>query len=381
MTSSRPRVLLVQPLLAHYRQGVVEALLNSSNIVYHVAAGQSSTDGDIATFTLSRQDHFTALCNFELGSFLWQRGLLRLILTGGFDAVIMTGSANHLTAWAIGLASRMRATPLLFWTTGWHRREKGFKRIVRLLFYRLASALMLYSDRGQQIGVDMGYPQSRMSVIYNSVAAPGVAEELEPLARTSAHGGDSTPDTKIVFVGRLNQEKRLDMLIEACDRLFSIGHHIRLVIGGDGPERVRLQHLASRSRVRVVFVGEVYSDSVLARIYQGASMTVIPGRAGLTAIQSLAYSTPVITHSNFDQQVAEASAIRPSITGQFFQQGDVRDLVQKMLLLLERDDLEARTMREACYREWLGKWSPQAHALRIEAAVLQQIADRASGAK
>ena len=43
-------------------------------------------------------------------------------------------------------------------------------------------------------------------------------------------------------------------------------------------------------------------------------MCVSPGNVGLTAIHSLTYGTPVLTHDNFNFQMPEAEAIEENIS-------------------------------------------------------------------
>ena len=44
---------------------------------------------------------------------------------------------------------------------------------------------------------------------------------------------------------------------------------------------------------------------------------VSPGNVGLTAIHSLSYGTPVLTHNNFNNQMPEVESIQPGFNGYF----------------------------------------------------------------
>jgi len=69
-----------------------------------------------------------------------------------------------------------------------------------------------------------------------------------------------------------------------------------------------------------------------------ANVTVSPGQVGLTAIHSLAYGTPVITHNDPNDQGPEWEAIVPGQNGNLFKRGDIDDL--------------ARTIRQWCSHPW-----------------------------
>ncbi len=56
------------------------------------------------------------------------------------------------------------------------------------------------------------------------------------------------------------------------------------------------------------------------------TICISPGNVGLTAMHSLVYGTPVITHNNFANQMPEFEAIIPGKTGDFFIEDNVDDL-------------------------------------------------------
>jgi hypothetical protein len=57
-------------------------------------------------------------------------------------------------------------------------------------------------------------------------------------------------------------------------------------------------------------------------------LTVSPGKVGLTAMHSMAYGTPVISHNTFDHQMPEVEAIVPGVTGDYFAEGSSEDLAR-----------------------------------------------------
>src|SRR5439155_1448825 len=101
---------------------------------------------------------------------------------------------------------------------------------------------------------------------------------------------------------------------------------INVLLVGDGPEKESLQSMAARLRIPVKFFGACYDEATLARLTMVAHVTVSPGKIGLTAMQSLAYGTPVITHDDHTAQGPEWEAILPGRTGALFHAGDVRHL-------------------------------------------------------
>jgi glycosyltransferase involved in cell wall biosynthesis len=70
------------------------------------------------------------------------------------------------------------------------------------------------------------------------------------------------PEPFVLSVNRLDRAKRIDLLIEAA----KLDRTLRIVIAGDGPDRERLERLASPLNGQVEFTGRV-DDEQLADLY------------------------------------------------------------------------------------------------------------------
>ncbi len=110
------------------------------------------------------------------------------------------------------------------------------------------------------------------------------------------------PDKKLIlYVGRLDPLKGLDVLLRALARLDDRAGVQLVVVGGDRgltPERRRLEELARELGLEgmVRFVGPV-AHARLPWYFSAATVTVVPSyheSFGLVALESLACGTPVI---------------------------------------------------------------------------------------
>jgi glycosyltransferase involved in cell wall biosynthesis len=92
-----------------------------------------------------------------------------------------------------------------------------------------------------------------------------------------------------LVVSRLSAYKRIDIVIEACNRL-----ELPLKILGDGPDRRRLEQLAGPT---VEFVGKV-ADRELARYLAQCRALVFPGEEdfGIVPLEAMAAGRPVIAY-------------------------------------------------------------------------------------
>ena len=140
----------------------------------------------------------------------------------------------------------------------------------------------------------------------------------------------------MIFVGRLEASKSVDVLIRAVSAIRSQGERVRLLCVGDGPLTVDLRRLAAELAIEpdVVFWGSCYDEAVLGRLFHAADLTVSPGPVGLLAIHSLAYGTPVLISDAVNKHGPEFEAIEPGRTGATFREGSVESLAAETVRAL-----------------------------------------------
>jgi glycosyltransferase involved in cell wall biosynthesis len=90
----------------------------------------------------------------------------------------------------------------------------------------------------------------------------GIEAELLPHPPQSLAYRNAEPEGFVLSVNRLDRAKRIDLLIEAAKHEPSL----RIVIAGEGPDRERLEQLASGLNGQVEFAGRV-DDATLADLY------------------------------------------------------------------------------------------------------------------
>jgi glycosyltransferase involved in cell wall biosynthesis len=156
-------------------------------------------------------------------------------------------------------------------------------------------------------------------------------------------GGCEDPTPTILFVGRLDQEKRVDELLRATARLAA---PVRLEIVGDGSERAAWRRLAAELGLgdRAVFHGFVDEETLLAA-YRRCAVFCMPGVAelqSLVTLEAMAAGKPVVAAD----AMALPHLVRPGRTGWLFPPGDV-DVLTSVLAALLRDPAARRRMGTA----------------------------------
>ena len=124
------------------------------------------------------------------------------------------------------------------------------------------SALVALNEACRSEAVAAGYPTERIVVIPNGVEV-GPPREPRPADRP----------LQVIYVGGLRSEKRVDVLLHAWKQSGVAGE---LSLVGDGPERGRLQRLASSLGIVVSFAGNRDDPAPLQR---AADVMVLPSDA------------------------------------------------------------------------------------------------------
>ena len=143
-------------------------------------------------------------------------------------------------------------------------------------------------------------------------------------------------------------------------RLESEGSACNLVLVGDGPARERLEKEADTLGLadRVWFYGETYDDHIIGTFLYHSAACVSPGNVGLTAIHSLTFGTPVVTHSDGNRQGPEYEAIEPGISGSLFAENDTEALAGAIRPWLGLGRQSREEVRAACRRIIDEKFNP-----------------------
>ena len=140
---------------------------------------------------------------------------------------------------------------------------------MRARFINQFDVLIAYSQRGAEEYAALGFPREKIFVAHNSVSPAPTAFNLRP----STFNLQPT----ILFVGRLQSRKRVDYLLRACAEMES---KPRLVIVGDGPERVKLESLARDVYPAAEFSGAKHGAEIKP-YFAEADLFVLPGTGGL----------------------------------------------------------------------------------------------------
>ena len=368
-------IAIVYHFFAHYRLPIFKELSNNETIDFTFLSGPSS-ENDIKTIDIELANikvddgglRWVFLKNiwFKNQLFLWQGGLLRQVLKRDFDSFIFLGNIFYLSTWIAAIILKLKKKKFYFWSHGVTSDEKGLKWRIRSFFYNLSDGIFLYGHMAKQVMTKNGFPEDKLHVIYNSL---DYTKSLQ--LRSEINSLDTSRIKKIlftnphlpliVFVGRLKAQKKLELLVEASKKLAKENFKINILFVGEGEATPILKKMVEASKIKSYFhfYGSCYDDSKLAHLIGASDICVSPGEVGLTAITSLSYGTPVISHDNFNFQGPEYESIIPKINGDLFIMDSVESLSEKIKQWVEvHKGISRNEIRKNCYKIIDEKYNP-----------------------
>lgn len=373
--STRLSVAVVYHAWPHYRQPVMQAMDRSEAIAYDFYGSGEALEGVLHACPRS-VTRFVRAPFRRLGTLLWQPAAIRAARDHRYQAIVLLADPNFASTWVAAILARLRGVPVLFWGHGWLRPESALKQAVRRAYFGLSHRFLVYAERGKQLGIDAGFAAERITVVYNSLdvaRADAVVAAIE-------NGSNVAPRPQALFAdpsrpllictARLTSKCRFDLLLTAAATLAERGFPVNVLLVGHGPERAALARQAEALDVAVHFFGACHDEDVVGPLLYHADLTVSPGKIGLTAMHSLMYGTPAITHGDFDAQMPEVEAIEPGRTGAFFRRDDAADLARTIARWLDVGPPRAR-VRDEARAAIRAKWTPDVQARIIEQAVLE----------
>lgn len=292
---------------------------------------------------------------------IWQHKTIKLLFDKHYQYFILSVDTACLSEWILLYFAKLLGKKTFLWTHGWYGNENLLSRLRKKLFYRPCSGLLLYGDYARRLLIKEGLDSSKLYVIANSLdydSQKQIRKELKKEDLYQKRFNNQNP--VIIFIGRLEPKKKLDGILNTLTILKKKGRNVNAVFVGDGTDRKRLiettKHLELSNQVW--FYGACYDESQIASLIYNADICLSPGNVGLTAIHSLSYGTPVITHNNFCDQMPEFEAITNGVNGAFFMENDWQDMAKVVGLWLEKHPYKSQELINKCFEVIDTKYNP-----------------------
>lgn len=293
-------ITFLQPYVPHYRVALFEtlaAMLAAEGFRLQVMhpmktenAQSRRNDAALAEWSSTIRSQ-----TFSLGGRSLHYRHVKQIVAASAVVVAELASTN-LDTYALALQTK---TPLVLWGHGkaYVTKPNRLDQFLELWLARRADHVFTYTDNGARFLTSRGISPDCVSAVNNSTDTAVLKEEsskVSPRQIEQARIAMGTRSNKIaLFVGALDESKRLDLLLAASKLARMSMPDFQLIVAGNGPlEDWFDAQLASHPEIiRVPHANR----SQLALLGKIAQVCVIPGRVGLVAVDALALGLPLIT--------------------------------------------------------------------------------------
>lgn len=284
--SYQGRVGLQQRVLPDYRHGFIDRLAAACEGGLQVYAGEPATTEAILSEREPKRAQWVRAKNRDYFSgslyLLRQPDLSDWMQAWDPSALILEATPRYLSNWRAARLARSQGRTVLGWGLGVPKLDRPLQSLVWRWFLGGFDALIAYSSVGAGQYRRAGVPPQRVFVAVNAVVD---GPQTTP-ARTPAVDRPA----RLLFVGRLQARKRIDLLLRACAEL---PYEPGLTVVGDGPARADFERLAAELYPPARFTGALTGEA-LAQEFKQADLFVLPGTGGLAIQQAMAHGLPVI---------------------------------------------------------------------------------------
>lgn len=312
--------VLNQGYIPHYRMRFFELLAergHANYVVFHGAppswTGVQAVEGPFAF--PQRRVH-----NREIRLGPWTavyQPVVREILAGGYDAIVLGHEVKFLSSLLLAVLAKMRGIAVLYWGFGYyptrgfshhtdvHRGALAASRFVKDALAKMADGYLAYTRTGAERLAAIGYPRDRIFVLQNTIDMTeqlrlcDALQDRDPREIRAQLG--LRPDSVVfVYIGRLVEFKRVDLLVEAVRRIARerlTTRPVEALVIGSGPLEAELRQSAA-DVPQVHFLGSLPPDERVALCLKVAAAVVIPGAVGLAVNHGFAHGRPMITGRN-----------------------------------------------------------------------------------
>lgn len=259
------------------------------------------------------------------------------------EVVILFLHLKDRILWPLIHWLRLRKTPMIHWTKGANLDDPDsrFKYLIFNYVHGMCDRLLMYSAH-QKHHIRPGL-RDRIFVANNTVNFddfPDVPEDPEEIKKSLG-----IPFKKVVLaVGRMgvgHSRKKIEHLIEVFKDLDR--SDVGLVIVGSGVD----EEMFTEKSVNIKYLGEIFDPEniQISRIFKMADLFSIPGHVGLGLNQAFYWGLPMVTEEGL--QPPEIHYLKDGQNGYIVPENDIKALRDRILDLVDDDDLRARLSRKA----------------------------------
>lgn len=268
--------LIVQNTIMHYREPLYELMSQHDRVQLTVVHSDEAIKHKKFTFNVKYIPAKT------FGGLVYQGSLSEELEK--YDIVLCMFNLKWISILNCALNPTTNKK-IFLWSHGYGK--SNLLNIVRVFFVQRCKGLVLYYKEHSEVYNKFGVSKAKIFESSNTLHVPN-------------HGfNEKSIRNSFLYVGRIQDRKKIDLLIISFHKLVGFVPNIHLDVVGAGDELNTLKRLVVNLKIdsNVTFHGECTDEVKLKKLFQKALAYVSPGHVGLGVLHAFSYGCPVVTNS------------------------------------------------------------------------------------
>jgi glycosyltransferase involved in cell wall biosynthesis len=209
--------------------------------------------------------------------------------------------------------------------------------------FRQADQVVAVSNHTKAIiNQKYGIKNDKISVVHNGIDEDFISPAKE--AVNALYNLKKNGNKLVLSLGRITIQKGLDHLLRAAKHVIDLDRRVFFLFAGSGEMERQLMHQAAELGIsdNILFCGWLRGEDI-TRAYRAADLFIMPSVSepfGLTALESMAYNTPVIV----SKQSGVSEAIEHALKVDFW---DDEEIANKIISVLAYKELGLNLCKNA----------------------------------
>ena len=300
---SRYKVVIIQRYLAQYRKSFFEQLIGrlaKDNVELSLlhgfpSKGEAERKDEVEiSWALKKK---SKCIKIGLREFLWQPFLKHI---RDADLIIVEQASKLLLNYVLFVSQIFGFKKLCFWGHGKNFQKHSASSIgerIKKLKSRHAHWWFVYNTLSTEVITSIGYPTDRITPIQNAIDSKSLVAAREKI--TQVHFKHIKGELGIkgnsvcLYTGSMYPEKRLDFLLNVCDKIKDTVPDFEMIFIGAGPEDSKVK-VAAKKHKWVHYVGPKFDEEKVP-YFMMSKLFLMPGLVGLAVLDAFALETPIVT--------------------------------------------------------------------------------------
>lgn len=294
------KILFIFDRVAHYHRELFKTLeisLYEMGMELHLLSGQGD-DGLNGRVGLGEKvisnEYKYRFKEYRIGTHTFRRsvGVVKKLHQLKPNVVVCMGHVGNITHWRLTQLKKKLGFKLIAWQCGYEYNPGRTKALVLRRFVPRFDHHLAYHTNARQYALTYGARPDQITVMHNTINEERIMLMPKEEARRSLIEKHPEIDSRriLLFVGAVLVEKRIEVILDAMNRLDR--KDIVLLLVGDGDHLPAIRVMCA-DRQDVVLTGSIVAG--VGPYFDAAEMYLLPGTGGLGINEAMAHGLPIVS--------------------------------------------------------------------------------------